>query len=145
MIIKKPGQRGYVLLEALVALLIFSLGLLGLIGFQAASTKIAADSRFRTEAAMLADELIAKMAASDVTTVKTDYASDGSKFKAWVNDRVVGGSRLPNVTITPTFFTSATSQTLRAHVKVEWATPGTTIDKGGREVKGQYDTEALLF
>jgi Tfp pilus assembly protein PilV len=32
------GERGYVLLEALVALLIFSLGLLGMIGFQAAST-----------------------------------------------------------------------------------------------------------
>lgn len=35
-----------------------------MIYFQAASTKIATDSRFRTEAAMLADELLAKMTAS---------------------------------------------------------------------------------
>ena len=71
MIKKDGGQRGYVLLEALVALLIFSLGLLGLIGFQAASTKIATDSRFRTEAAMLADELLAKMAASEISQVES--------------------------------------------------------------------------
>ena len=71
---KNSGQSGYVLLEALVAMLIFSLGLLGLIGFQAASTKIATDSRFRTEAAMLADELLAKMAASEISQVEADYA-----------------------------------------------------------------------
>ena len=64
---KNSGQSGYVLLEALVAMLIFSLGLLGLIGFQAASTKIATDSRFRTEAAMLADELLARLDAMAVT------------------------------------------------------------------------------
>ena len=95
----RPTQSGYVLLEALVALLIFSLGLLGMVGFQAASTKIATDSRFRTEAAMLADELLAKMTASDVSKVETEFAApNGPKFKAWLNDRVIAAARLPNPT-----------------------------------------------
>ena len=141
-------QTGYVLLEALVALLIFSFGLLGMIGFQAASTKIATDSRFRTEAAMLADELVAKMAASDVSKVKSDYASpSGSKFTAWLNDRVIGASRLPNATVT-TDFTSvdhSTAATLVVRLRIEWTMPGTTVDSKGREVKGIYETRALLF
>ena len=66
--------RGYVLLEALVALLIFSLGLLGMIGFQAASTRIATDSRFRTEAAILVDELISKMSVAVVIACAEKFA-----------------------------------------------------------------------
>ena len=142
---KNSGQSGYVLLEALVAMLIFSLGLLGLIGFQAASTKIATDSRFRTEAAMLADELLAKMAASEISQVEADYAVGGSKFKAWLNGRVKGGSRLSNVGVTPTFVRSATSTTMLVTLRIEWTMPGATTGSDSREVKGVYETTTLLF
>lgn len=141
------GQSGYVLLEALVALLIFSLGLLGMIGFQAASSKIATDSRFRTEAAMLADELLAKMTASDVNLVASEFAyPNGPKYKAWLDNRVVGASRLPNVTVTPTFTSSATKGTLLVDLEVRWEMPGVAKDaKQIKEVKGYYVTRALLF
>jgi len=142
---KNSGQSGYVLLEALVAMLIFSLGLLGLIGFQAASTKIATDSRFRTEAAMLADELLAKMAASEVSQVESDYAVGGSKFKAWLDGRVKAGSRLSNVAVTPTFARSATSTGMLVTLRVEWTMPGVTTGTNSREVKGVYETTTLLF
>lgn len=143
----KPSQSGYVLLEALVALLIFSLGLLGMIGFQAASTKIATDSRFRTEAAMLADELLAKMTASDVSKVETEFAyPNGPKYKAWLNDRVIGAARLPEPVVTPTFTKSATTSTLLVYLVVEWKMPGVLKDeKQIKEVKGRYVTQALLF
>ncbi|MBL8435527.1 hypothetical protein [Thauera aminoaromatica] len=143
----RPAQSGYVLLEALVALLIFSLGLLGMIGFQAASTKIATDSRFRTEAAMLADELLAKMTASDVSKVETEFAyPNGPKFKAWLNDRVIAAARLPNAVVTPTFTKSATTSTLLVSLVVEWEMPGVAKDpKQIKEVKGRYVTRALLF
>ena len=96
------GERGYVLLEALVALLIFSLGLLGMIGFQAASTRIATDSRFRTEAAILADELISKMAVDKRAVVVSQYAYDsaagggGASADDWFTKRVKNASKLPN-------------------------------------------------
>jgi len=139
--------RGFVLLEALVALLIFSLGVLGMVGFQAASTKIATDSRFRTEAALLADELMAKMATSDLSTVRSDYAQGGAKFKAWYKDRVLGGSYLPNATVTIDWSPpSYTSQTLVAVLTIEWTNPG-VVDKNAKasEVKGSYTTTAMLF
>lgn len=146
----RPAQSGYVLLEALVALLIFSLGLLGMVGFQAASTKIATDSRFRTEAAMLADELLAKMTASDVSTVETEFAyPNGPKFKAWLNDRVISAARLPNAQVTPTFTKSSTTSTLLVYLEVKWAMPGVATEsketKQIKEVQGRYVTRALLF
>jgi type IV pilus assembly protein PilV len=147
----RPAQSGYVLLEALVALLIFSLGLLGMVGFQAASTKIATDSRFRTEAAMLADELLAKMTASDVSKVETEFAApNGPKFKAWLNDRVIAAARLPNAVVKPTFTKSATTSTLIVYLEVTWEMPGVakareTDSTQIKEVKGRYVTRALLF
>jgi hypothetical protein len=48
-----------------------------------------------------------------------------------VTNRVVGGSRLPDPVVTPTFTTSATSQTMLVNVRIEWTMPGTTLDKGG--------------
>lgn len=51
-------QSGVILLEALLAILIFSLGILALVGLQAAAVKQSADAKYRTEAALLANEVI---------------------------------------------------------------------------------------
>lgn len=138
-------DSGYVLLEALVALLIFSLGLLGMIGFQAASFKIMADSRFRTEAAMLADELLARMSASEVSRVASDFGPQGPKFLAWFDDRVVGASRLPAARVIPNFSASATPSTLLVSLRIEWTAPGAKGATQAVETTGSYETRALLF
>ena len=54
-------QRGIVLVEVLVALLIFMLGVLGLVGVQAAMTRAQTDSKARADAAYLASELMGRM------------------------------------------------------------------------------------
>jgi type IV pilus assembly protein PilV len=54
-------QRGFMLLEALVALLIFSIGVLGIVGLQASMTKSQTDSKFRADAAFLAQRLVGSM------------------------------------------------------------------------------------
>ena len=51
-------QDGSALLEALVAILIFSFGVLGLVGILAASVRATNDARYRAEAANLANALI---------------------------------------------------------------------------------------
>lgn len=59
----RPGRAaaGFALLEALVALLIFAFGVLGVVGLQAALTKAQTGSKFRGDAAFLAQELIGNM------------------------------------------------------------------------------------
>jgi type IV pilus assembly protein PilV len=60
---KKPSQpqTGSALLEALFAMLIFSIGLLALIGLQSVSIKNSIDAKYRADAALLINQIIAQM------------------------------------------------------------------------------------
>ena len=54
-------QDGVALLEALIAILIFSFGVIGLVGAQAAAIKSAGDAKLRTDASYLAGQIISRM------------------------------------------------------------------------------------
>lgn len=54
-------QRGVMLLEALIGLMIFSIGILAMIGMQAASYSAAADAKHRADAAAFANDIIAEI------------------------------------------------------------------------------------
>jgi type IV pilus assembly protein PilV len=54
-------QAGVVLLEALIGILFFSLGILGLIGLQAMSIRHTADAKIRADATYLANQIIGQM------------------------------------------------------------------------------------
>jgi len=64
-------QRGFSLIEVLVAVVIFSLGVLGLVRMQATTVRLSTDARQRAEATFLADQLLARMLISDPTTAST--------------------------------------------------------------------------
>ena len=55
------GQRGVVLLESLIAILIFSLGILALVGLQAAMITNTSDARYRAEANYIAQQHLGVM------------------------------------------------------------------------------------
>ena len=54
-------MRGFMLIEALVALLIFAFGVLGIVGLQASMTKAQTQSKFRADASLLAQQVIGAM------------------------------------------------------------------------------------
>lgn len=54
-------QRGVMLIEALIAILIFTIGILGVIGLQAAAVQQSTDAKNRSEAAYMADQLMGRM------------------------------------------------------------------------------------
>jgi type IV pilus assembly protein PilV len=54
-------QGGFFLIEALIAILIFSLGVLGLVAMGGAAIAAQSDAQYRTEAAALADEIASKI------------------------------------------------------------------------------------
>ena len=55
------SQAGVMLIEALLGILIFSIGILALIGMQATAIRNTADARYRSEASFLATEVIGRM------------------------------------------------------------------------------------
>lgn len=58
-----PGtrQHGAMLLEALIGILIFSIGILALVGMQAIAIKNVTDAKYRSDASFLANEIISRM------------------------------------------------------------------------------------
>jgi type IV pilus assembly protein PilV len=65
------AQHGMALLECLMALLIFSVGLLGLLGLEARVMNISTDSENRGRAAMLANEVASQMWLNNTVTPAT--------------------------------------------------------------------------
>jgi type IV pilus assembly protein PilV len=94
-----PTHRsGFVLLEALIAIAIFSFALLGLMGMQAVSIKNNADAKNRADAAYLANQIIGKMWVDRANLASYDYRSGETACSAsttvpgyatvtsWLND-----------------------------------------------------------
>lgn len=123
-------QNGVVVLEVLVSIVIFAVGVLGIVGLQAVTAKAGVDARFRTEAAALADELVARAQIwTNQATLKANFENGGGEYDAWFNNRLARSlSGLPGAQATVTFplpFTAVGAGALMS-VDVSWQTPGTT-------------------
>lgn len=57
----KSAQQGVVLVEAMIAILIFSMGVLAIVGLQAAMISNTADSKYRADASYIAQQWIGQM------------------------------------------------------------------------------------
>ena len=121
-----PGrQAGSYLLEALVAILIFAFGVLGLIGLLGSSIRVTNEARYRSEAANLAGGMIADMWGMTAAKIDTDFASGGAETRR-LDDESSGPSArrdyAPDVAVTPGF----TSESRTVVVTVYWQLPGET-------------------
>lgn len=126
-------QNGSVLLEALIAILIFSMGILAIVGLQAASIKTSTDAKYRSDASLLANELIGQMWVSNRATMATQFASPaGPAYLAWLNDvqaTLPGatGANVPNVTVATTvtpISASVSDTTHTVNMILRWQSPG---------------------
>src|SRR5438105_203102 len=117
----RQQQTGAYLLEALIGILIFALGTLGIVGLQAASMKTTADSGLRAEAVFAANQLLGQMWTDSEPNLTANYDSSvgGQVYKdfaaelkaaqgsAWAQDPTVtvnGGTC--NIKTAPTLTSS---------------------------------------
>ncbi|HSD59510.1 MAG TPA: hypothetical protein VLC55_01475 [Burkholderiales bacterium] len=79
-------QGGAFLLEALIGILIFSMGILALVGLQAASVNSVSESKYRIDSSFLANEIIAEMWVADRRNVSAfSYPGGGATaLSPWV-------------------------------------------------------------
>jgi type IV pilus assembly protein PilV len=122
------GQNGSYLLEALIAILIFSFGILGLIGLLGSSIRITNDARYRTEASNLASAMIADMWVLTSAQLDAQFGSGGSKLTNWETKVAellpqATGANKPTVDLTPP---GLSQQSRTAIVTVYWQLPGET-------------------
>lgn len=94
--IAMPGeQSGVALLEALIAILIFAFGLLGMAGFQAQSIKTQDESKKRADAAFIANQMVGDMwgvAPNNLSSCAGEFAKgdEGCANAPW-GDRIEQG------------------------------------------------------
>jgi type IV pilus assembly protein PilV len=81
------GQRGVTLLEALLGILIFSIGILSVVGMQAMVVKSIAESKYRVDASFLANDIIGQIWTDRANLASYAYngGTPSAAVTAWVN------------------------------------------------------------
>jgi len=112
---KTNASAGFMLIEVLVSILLFALGIVSLVALQARSVGATDDVQYRAEAIHLANAYMGQMWASGMqgTALVNAFQKDGAQWQTF-RDRVVGangfpgipGGQEPEVTITDVTLTS---------------------------------------
>ncbi|WP_333676199.1 hypothetical protein [Dyella sp.] len=137
--------QGIVLIDALVAILIFSVGIMGLVSLQGSAIDMTSASSYRINAAMLTDQVIAQMwATPDFTQLSTLFAgtagkdgkgTGGTAYTSWFNTLdCTASAKLPNclpgvnsnpptIVVTPQTISSSGTVQYQVAVTLRWQAP----------------------
>jgi len=138
--IRRSPQRGSFLLEALVAILIVALGILGTVGLYARSVQNVDDSKYRGEAALLANTLLGEMWTADPKTLVAQYDS-GSGGAGFTEFAALVAQRFPNAKVPIVTVTAGpTATSTNVLVTIQWKHPGDAVGASYRE----YDLNATI-
>lgn len=136
---QRPGARtavhwqsGATLIEALVSLLIFSLGVLGMLAMQAKAISYSVDAEDRSRAAMFANEIIAAMWAEGTASPSTETA-----WKARLANATVAG--LPNALGSLQTTTDSITGIKTTQVTITWHAPSKSSG-----VSNTYFTQVVI-
>lgn len=149
-------QAGAFLLEALVAILIVALGVLGSVGLLARSMQDVDDARNRGEAAYLANQLIGQMWLTDRVTANldTNFSSAVGTGAPYLDFKSFVEQRLPNanlfaqdvvVELGPMGAANPTSSLVT--ITVRWCPPGQMLPGGCRGLINEphrYNIQAAI-
>jgi type IV pilus assembly protein PilV len=115
----QSSQQGVVIIEAMIAILIFSIGVLGIVGMQANMVKNTSESKFRADASYIAQQQIGTLWASP-----NSLPADGSSTDTNISSQLPGGTL--NVTRIGDTYT----------ITIKWQQPG--------EAEHNYTTIATI-
>ena len=120
------NQQGAVLLEALIAILIFSFGILAIAGLQGAMMKGAADATYRAEASYLVQQMVGNMTIYPIALARGGMAAP-SLPGGFINIVPIAGGSGGRVSIS-----------------VTWRVPG-EVDNTGNQIVHNYQAVSSIF
>lgn len=122
----RKNQSGMLLIEALFAILVFSLGILALIGFQASAIRASSEARSRSDATMIANQVV-----SDIWTGNHSAANMINYVGIYNTTATTWGQQvialLPASSVTVAVsngISDGVSATKIVDVTVKWQAPG---------------------
>lgn len=126
-------QHGLSLVEVLVSILLFSLGILALVGLQASLSKNVTEAKLRSEAAFLANQLIGQMWVDQVNLARygmEEGSCTDTGFASCMNWRARVGQLLPAGAASVNVDGSA------VNIELNWQLPG--------EAPGKFEIGAVI-
>jgi type IV pilus assembly protein PilV len=123
----KNSQKGVMLLEAMIAILIFSMGILAIIGMQARSIALVSDSMYRSQASFLANEIIGQIwvsrvvAATPTTSNLPNFIYPGGSAPELATWLAKVNAELPGSAANPPVITVDATNTVT--VTINWKPP----------------------
>lgn len=117
-------QRGSILIEGLISILLFSVGILALIGMQSIAIKNASQAQYRNEAGLLSSQVISQMMVDQINVAAYDDNNSGPARVAW--DTQVANT-LPNGVGSIVYVDSVTTPR-QATVTLTWRAHDETSD-----------------
>ena len=164
----RKAQSGVMLLEALIAILIFSFGVLGVVGLQTTAQAVTRDASYRADAALLANELVGRLFSFENRTgtalrdafqgsagflsskdrddpdrcVTDNPVTDGTQYCLWLNNRVI--DTLPGAVVTgetpPQVIVTpgVAGEATTVQIIMRWQVPSTLVRR-------QYDVVVSVF
>jgi type IV pilus assembly protein PilV len=129
----RKNNSGAVLLEALISILIFAFGVLGLVGMQSVATQNSVNSQDRAVASILANDLVSQMWAKKTSTISSAaIAGDITAWKAKVQNSILSnaaGSVVQDPVVTGL-----------ATITITWKAPS----KSSTENVSRYETSVFV-
>lgn len=133
---KKINQKnGFYILEALVAILIFAIGILGVMQIQKFSVQAISDSQYRINALYLSDSLIGNMWV-DQNNISQYVNGSGANYQSWLQEL---DSVLPNANQYPPKITLTNiNNSQQINITIYWKDPQLNV-------VSQYQTTATIY
>ncbi len=97
--LRRGRQAGVMLLEALIAILIFSVGILAIVGMQGTAVQNMGEAKYRSDAAFIANQIVADMWGNSTNLAGYAYSGSGSVPSLLLNWMNTAQSRLPGVDV----------------------------------------------
>jgi type IV pilus assembly protein PilV len=128
-------QEGVMLIEALIGILIFSIGILALIGMQGTAVRNTTDARYRSDAAYLANTIASQMRL-DMANIDSYRDSNTGTYPPRSDWRLqvqaalpgidlVASQRVPSIDIQPgPTYAGDASPSSRTTIVILWQQPG---------------------
>lgn len=131
----KRKEKGFFVLEVMIAMLVFGVGILGLLHVYTASIANNGDAQNRVTAAYLAQNIIGQMIL-DKGNLENYTKGEGEAYEAWkedVNNSLLGGEDNP-----PEITIEEVDGVKKATIKIYWKTTN-------NENISKYETDTLIY
>jgi type IV pilus assembly protein PilV len=138
MINKKLNNRknGFFIMEALISILIFIIGVLGILQLQVSQMQATADAQYRSQASYMADNLMTQIII-DKENIDTFVDKTNPEYMDWENNL---RNVLPGVNDNPPEITTsiATTGGILVKIVVKWKAPQ-------NELASQYELKSIII